>query len=171
MDEKGIIVCAREIDEGLELQLWSRGKTPRLVIVKPGEKHEEDEPLSWLEGQERKLSLKGAGGKPVHYPWRYWRSRYGGCSTGSPRTLCSRGCCGIPSSFCLTCSTLPGRCSTKARWPSFPKGSGGACGWLILPMAAGRASSAPSFPCRRRKWRSSEGSPPSRFQEESQWPT
>ncbi len=68
MDEKGIIVCAEEIDEGLELQLWTRGKTPRLVIVNRAKNTKKMSPLSWLEGEERKLSLKGTGGKTVHYP-------------------------------------------------------------------------------------------------------
>lgn len=68
MDEKGIIVCAEEIDEGLELQLWTRGKTPRLVIVNRAKNTKKMSPLSWLEGEERKLSLKGGGGKTVYYP-------------------------------------------------------------------------------------------------------
>lgn len=68
MDEKGIIVCAEEIDAGLELQLWTGGKTPRLVIVNRAKNTKKMSPLSWLEGEERKLSIRGAGGKTVHYP-------------------------------------------------------------------------------------------------------
>lgn len=68
MDEKGVIVSGEVVDEGLELQLWTRGKTPRLVIVNRVKNTKKMSPLRWLEGEERKLSLKGPGGRTVHYP-------------------------------------------------------------------------------------------------------
>lgn len=68
MDEKGIIVCAEQVDDILELQIWTKGAAPRLVILNKGKKTRKLSPLSWLEGEDRKLSLRGGDGKAVHYP-------------------------------------------------------------------------------------------------------
>lgn len=68
MDEKGVIVCSADIDEGLALQIWTKGTTPRLVIVNKAKNTRKMSPFSWLEGENRKLSLKGAKGRTVDYP-------------------------------------------------------------------------------------------------------
>ena len=68
MDAKGKIVCSEIIDDTLELQIWTKGKTPRLVIVNRAKKTRKLTPLGWLEGAERKLAMRGAGGKTARYP-------------------------------------------------------------------------------------------------------
>ncbi|MGI6783668.1 MAG: hypothetical protein ACOX5A_05515 [Aminivibrio sp.] len=67
MNEKGSIVCSEVIDDTLELQLWTKDKAPRLVIVNRAKKTRKLTPLSWLEGADRKLAMRGPGGKTVSY--------------------------------------------------------------------------------------------------------
>ncbi len=67
MNEKGTITCSEIIDETLELQLWTKDKAPRLVIVNRAKNTRKMTPLSWLEGTDRKLSMKGPGGRAKSY--------------------------------------------------------------------------------------------------------
>ncbi len=67
MNDKGRIVCSEIIDDTLELQLWTKDKAPRLVIVNRTKNTRKMTPLSWLEGEDRKLSMRGPAGKTVSY--------------------------------------------------------------------------------------------------------
>ena len=67
MDERGIIVCAESVDDVLELQIWTKGAAPRLVILNKVKNTRKLSPLSWLEGEDRKLSLRGGDGKALSY--------------------------------------------------------------------------------------------------------
>jgi hypothetical protein len=68
MDEKGMIVCSTDIDEGLALQIWTRGAVPRLGFVNRTRNTRKLMPFKWLEGEERTISMKGTGGETFTYP-------------------------------------------------------------------------------------------------------
>lgn len=67
MKDKGLVVCSEDIDEGLSLQIWTKGACPRLVVVNRGKDTRKMMPLSWLEKEDRTITLKGAKGKTNTY--------------------------------------------------------------------------------------------------------
>lgn len=67
MDEKGMIICSADIDEGLTLQIWTKGAVPRLVVLNRAKNTRKLMPFSWLEREDRTISLKGAKGKTNSY--------------------------------------------------------------------------------------------------------
>lgn len=68
MDDKGIIVSTCDVDDNLALQIWTKGHTPRLVILNKVKKARKLIPLGWLEKADRKLSINGAKrGETISY--------------------------------------------------------------------------------------------------------
>ncbi|MDR1731984.1 MAG: hypothetical protein LBR61_07805 [Synergistaceae bacterium] len=59
MNDKGEIVSSYTIDENLELQIWTKGLSPRLVVFNKNQNKRKLIPLRWLEDRDRKLSVKG----------------------------------------------------------------------------------------------------------------
>ena len=66
-DHKGDIVSNFDVDDNLALQMWTKGRSPRLVIFNKGKNTRKLIPLSWVERRDRKLSIKGAKGATVSY--------------------------------------------------------------------------------------------------------
>ncbi len=67
MDDKGIVICSADIDEGLTLQIWTKGAVPRLGVLNRVKNTRKLMPFSWLEREDRTISLKGAKGKTNSY--------------------------------------------------------------------------------------------------------
>ncbi|MDI9371038.1 MAG: hypothetical protein GX181_09940 [Synergistaceae bacterium] len=67
MKDKGLVVCGEDIDEGLSLQVWTKGACPRLVVVNRGKDKRKLMPFRWLEKEDRTITLKGAKGKSNAY--------------------------------------------------------------------------------------------------------
>ncbi len=59
MDEQGKIVSTRDIDANLALQMWTRGKTPRLSIFNKNKNSRKLIHISWVEKRDRTLSING----------------------------------------------------------------------------------------------------------------
>ena len=59
MDDKGEIISSLAVDENLELQIWTKGLSPRLVVFNKNQNKRKMTRLSWLENLDRKLSIKG----------------------------------------------------------------------------------------------------------------
>lgn len=59
MDDKGEIVSSCDIDENIALQIWTKGLSPRLVVLNKNKNARKLIHLSWLEKRDRKLSVKG----------------------------------------------------------------------------------------------------------------
>ena len=69
MDDKGQIISSCDVDENLALQMWTKGTTPRLVILNKNQNKKKFTRLGWLEDQDRKLSIKGKQrGSIINYP-------------------------------------------------------------------------------------------------------
>ncbi|MDR2523348.1 MAG: hypothetical protein LBC93_06575 [Synergistaceae bacterium] len=68
MDDKGEILSSSEVDENIDLQIWTKGMSPRLVICNKNQNSRKLIRLNWLENRERKLSVKGKKrGESVEY--------------------------------------------------------------------------------------------------------
>ncbi len=68
MDDKGQIISSFDIDENLALQIWTKGKTPRLVIFNKNKNSKKLIHLSWVEKRDRKLSINGkTRGQTISY--------------------------------------------------------------------------------------------------------
>ena len=59
MDEKGKIVGNADIDAGLALQIWTKGRMPRLVLSNKVKNTKKMIHLAWVEKRDRKLSING----------------------------------------------------------------------------------------------------------------
>lgn len=59
MDEQGKIVCTCDIDANLALQMWTRGKTPRLSIFNKVKNSRKLIHIAWVEKRDRTLSING----------------------------------------------------------------------------------------------------------------
>ena len=68
VDDKGEIVSSYDVDENIALQIWTKGLSPRLVVVNKNQNSRKLIRLGWLEKQDRKLSVKGKKrGQSVEY--------------------------------------------------------------------------------------------------------
>ena len=59
MDDKGEIVSSCDVDENLTLQIWTKGFSPRLVVLNKNQNKKKYIRLNWLEDLDHKLSIKG----------------------------------------------------------------------------------------------------------------
>ncbi|MBQ7196035.1 MAG: hypothetical protein IJS40_01355 [Synergistaceae bacterium] len=59
MDEQGKIVSTCDIDENLALQMWTRGKTPRLSIFNKNKNSRKLIHIAWVEKRDRTLAING----------------------------------------------------------------------------------------------------------------
>ncbi len=59
MEEQGKIISSCDIDSNLALQIWTRGKTPRLSILNKAKNSRKLIHLSWVEKRSRTLSISG----------------------------------------------------------------------------------------------------------------
>lgn len=59
MDDKGKIISTCDIDDNLALQIWTRGKTPRLSIMNKAKNSRKLIQISWVEKRDRTLSIQG----------------------------------------------------------------------------------------------------------------
>ena len=59
MNEKGEIVSACDVDENITLQVWTKGFSPRVVLLNNNQKTRKLIRLGWFEKLDRKLSVKG----------------------------------------------------------------------------------------------------------------
>ena len=59
MEEQGKIISSCDIDANLALQIWTRGKTPRLSILNKTKNSRKLIHLAWVEKRSRTLSING----------------------------------------------------------------------------------------------------------------
>ncbi|MBR6901108.1 MAG: hypothetical protein IKN30_03490 [Synergistaceae bacterium] len=59
MDEQGKIISTCDIDANLALQMWTRGKTPRLSIFNKNKNSRKLIHIAWVEKRDRTLSMNG----------------------------------------------------------------------------------------------------------------
>ena len=59
MEEQGKIISTGDIDENLALQIWTRGKTPRLSILNKNKNSRKLIHIAWVEKRDRTLSING----------------------------------------------------------------------------------------------------------------
>ena len=59
MDEQGKIVSTCDVDANLALQMWTRGKTPRLSILNKNKNSRKLIHIAWVEKRDRTLSING----------------------------------------------------------------------------------------------------------------
>ena len=59
MDDKGEIVSSCDVDENIALQIWTKGLSPRLVVLNKNKNSRKLIHLSWMENRERKLAVQG----------------------------------------------------------------------------------------------------------------
>ena len=59
MEEQGKIVSTCDIDQNLALQMWTRGKTPRLSIFNKNKNSRKLIHIAWVEKRDRTLSING----------------------------------------------------------------------------------------------------------------
>ena len=59
MEEQGKIISSCDVDSNLALQIWTRGKTPRLSLHNKVKNSRKLIPLSWVEKRSRTLSING----------------------------------------------------------------------------------------------------------------
>ena len=59
MEEQGKIVSTCDIDTNLALQMWTRGKTPRLSIMNKNKNSRKLIHISWVEKRNRTLAING----------------------------------------------------------------------------------------------------------------
>ena len=68
MEDKGKIVGNADIDAGLALQIWTKGRMPRLVLSNKVKSTKKMIHLAWVEKRDRKLSINGAKrGETLNY--------------------------------------------------------------------------------------------------------
>ncbi|MBQ6773451.1 MAG: hypothetical protein IJP48_05225 [Synergistaceae bacterium] len=68
MDEQGKIISSCDIDENLALQIWTRGKTPRLSIFNKNKNQRKLIHIAWVEKRDRTLAINGRNrGETVSY--------------------------------------------------------------------------------------------------------
>ena len=59
MEEQGKIISSCDVDENLALQIWTRGKTPRLSLLNKAKNSRKLIHISWVEKRSRTLSING----------------------------------------------------------------------------------------------------------------
>lgn len=59
MDEQGKIISTCDIDSNLALQMWTRGKTPRLSVMNRNKNSRKLIHIAWVEKKDRTLSING----------------------------------------------------------------------------------------------------------------
>ena len=59
MEEQGKIISSCDIDSNLALQIWTRGKTPRLSVLNKAKNSRKLIHISWIEKKSRTLSISG----------------------------------------------------------------------------------------------------------------
>ena len=59
MEDKGKIISTCDIDENLALQIWTRGKTPRLSIMNKAKNSRKLIQIAWVEKRDRTLTING----------------------------------------------------------------------------------------------------------------
>ena len=59
MEDKGKIISTCDIDDNLALQIWTRGKTPRLSIMNKAKNSRKLIQLAWVEKRDRTLTING----------------------------------------------------------------------------------------------------------------
>ncbi|MDR2175824.1 MAG: hypothetical protein LBO82_07780 [Synergistaceae bacterium] len=59
MDDKGEIISFCDVDENLALQIWTKGLSPRVVILNKNRNKKKFVKLRWFEDLDRKLSING----------------------------------------------------------------------------------------------------------------
>lgn len=59
MEEQGKIISSCDVDENLALQIWTRGKTPRLSILNKAKNSRKLIHIAWVEKRSRTLSISG----------------------------------------------------------------------------------------------------------------
>ena len=59
MEDKGKIISSCDIDDNLALQVWSRGKTPRLSIMNKAKNSRKLIQIAWVEKRDRTLTING----------------------------------------------------------------------------------------------------------------
>ena len=59
MEDKGKIISTCDIDENLALQIWTRGKTPRLSIMNKANNSRKLIQIAWVEKRDRTLTING----------------------------------------------------------------------------------------------------------------
>ena len=59
MEDKGKIISSADIDDNLALQIWTRGKTPRLSIMNKAKNSRKLIQLAWVEKKDRTLTING----------------------------------------------------------------------------------------------------------------
>ena len=68
MDEQGKIISSCDIDENLALQIWTRGKTPRLSIFNKNKNQRKLIHIAWVEKRDRTLAINGKNrGETISY--------------------------------------------------------------------------------------------------------
>ena len=68
MEEEGKIISSCDIDENLALQMWTRGKTPRLSIFNKNKNQRKLIHIAWVEKRDRTLAINGKKrGETVSY--------------------------------------------------------------------------------------------------------
>ena len=68
MEEQGKIISTCDIDENLALQIWTRGRTPRLSIFNKVKNNRKLIHISWVEKRNRTLTINGKKpGESVSY--------------------------------------------------------------------------------------------------------
>lgn len=68
MEEQGKIISSYDIDANLALQIWTRGKTPRLSILNKAKNSRKLIHISWVEKKSRTLSISGKKpGENINY--------------------------------------------------------------------------------------------------------
>ncbi len=59
MEEQGKIISSCDVDTNLALQIWTRGKTPRLSILNKAKNSRKLIHIAWVEKRDRTLSISG----------------------------------------------------------------------------------------------------------------
>ncbi len=59
MEEKGQIISTCDIDNNLALQIWTKGRMPRLSILNKSKNSRKLIQIAWIENKERTLSIQG----------------------------------------------------------------------------------------------------------------
>ena len=68
MEEQGKIISSCDIDSNLALQIWTRGKTPRLSILNKAKNSRKLIHIAWVEKRSRTLSISGKKpGENINY--------------------------------------------------------------------------------------------------------
>ncbi|MBQ9389817.1 MAG: hypothetical protein IJU07_06550 [Synergistaceae bacterium] len=68
MEEQGKIISSCDIDSNLALQIWTRGKTPRLSILNKAKNSRKLIHIAWIEKRSRTLSIGGKkSGENISY--------------------------------------------------------------------------------------------------------